>query len=285
MSTKVALVTGAAGDLGSTISLRLAKDGFDLALNDLPSRKGDLQNLEADIKKLGRRVFIAIADITVESEVEAIVDATVDELGSFDVMVANVGKLIVKPLVQITVSEWDDIFSTNVRGMFICYKAAAKKMIQLHPPPSDPAEKVEFLKNGIGRIIGGCSVAGLTGAPMCGAYNSSKFAVRGLTQCAAIEFGSFGISVNAYAPGFIEGTKMVSDLANGQIDLLPPPFRDANSNNLENWTKFVQATGMIKLGRLGQKDEVAAVVSFLASPEGRYIHGQTWAVDGGMHLA
>jgi len=118
-------------------------------------------------------------------------------------------------------------------------------------------------------------VASLTGAPLCAAYAASKFAIRGLTQVAAADFGAHGITVNAYAPGFTEGTKMVSAFSDGATAVL----------NLPEGAWMQAAMGLFKMGRLGKKSEVAGLVSYLASEDAAWTTGQTYAVDGGMHLA
>jgi NAD(P)-dependent dehydrogenase (short-subunit alcohol dehydrogenase family) len=185
---RVAIVTGAAGDLGKVIARRLAQDGFDLALNDLPEQKAALEAVVAEVgKETGRKVIAVVGDVSVEKDVQALVERTAKELGSVDAMVSNVGIFKALPIDASTSysscpspfalltnhpvdqETWDKIFSVNVRGMLFCYKYAARQMIA---------------QGRAGRLIGGCSVAGLTGAPLCSAYCASKFAVRGLTQTA-----------------------------------------------------------------------------------------------------
>ncbi|TFK55490.1 acetoin reductase family protein [Heliocybe sulcata] len=250
--TRIALVTGAAGDLGRGIALRLAKDGLDVAVNDLPARAADLAKVAEEIRTVGRRSISVVGDVSVEIDVQCMVTRTVAELGGLDIMVANVGVFFAKFVIDMDVDEWDRLFAINVRGVMLCHKHAGRHMIK---------------QGRGGRLIG---------AVLCGAYAASKFAIRGLTQAAAAEFGKYGITVNAYAPGFIGNTKMFADLDDGVTDGLGIPKGAFEA----------QATsGMIKLGRLGQVDDIAGVVSYLASDVARYVTGQTIAVDGGMHLA
>jgi len=259
--TRVALVTGAAGDLGRAIALRLADDGLDVAVNDLPSRRDDVQKVVQEIKAKGRKSIPVVGDVSVESDVQEMVNKTVAELGGIDVMVANVGIFFARFIVDIEPEEWDRSFAVNVKGVMLCHKTAGKQMIK---------------QGRGGRLIAACSVAGLTGAPLCATYSASKFAIRGLTQAGACEFGKYGITVNAYAPGFIGETKMFDDLDGGISKAMGIP-----KGAFEQ-----QATSaMIKLGRLGKAEEIAGIVSYLASDIARYTTGQTIAVDGGMHLA
>jgi len=257
---RVAFVTGAAGDLGSAIAVRLAADGLDIAVAELPARKEALEKVVAEIKEKGVRVIAVYGDVSVEADVNAMVNTTVEELGGLDVMVANVGIFIVKPLLALEVDEWDRVVNTNLRGAFLCYKAAATQMIK---------------QGRGGRIIGGGSTAGLTGAPLCGPYCASKFGVRGLTQVAAAELGSHNITVNAYAPGFIEGTKMVGAFEEGATKVMGLPDGA--------WMQV--ALGLFKMGRLGKRSEVAGLVSYLASEDAAWTTGQFYAVDGGMVLS
>ena len=193
-SQRVSLITGAANGLGKSIALRLAHDGLDVALNDLPENAGLLQDLKEEIETFGRKALVLVADVTIEEEVKRMVDTVVEGLGSLDVMVANAGIMVYKSINTTSLDEFERTMSVNVRGVFLCYKYAGLAMIS------------SGTKNG--RIVGACSFAGKRGSAMCGAYCASKFAVRGLTQAYAAELGPRGITVNAYAPGIIE-TDMV----------------------------------------------------------------------------
>ncbi|PBK80253.1 NAD(P)-binding protein [Armillaria gallica] len=185
-----ALVTGSARGMGRAIALRLASDGFNVAVNDIASQKDNLEALRGEIEELGKKAFIYIADVSKEDEVKAIVDETVEVLGRLDVMVANAGICPgVSGLMNTTAEQWDHIFAVNTRGIFLCYKYAA----------------IQMIKQGRGgRIISACSVTGMRAQGHVCPYSASKFAVRGLTQSAAEELDPHQITVNAYAPGFID---------------------------------------------------------------------------------
>ncbi|KAJ6603263.1 hypothetical protein DFH09DRAFT_1257540 [Mycena vulgaris] len=237
MSSKgTAIVTGAAQGLGRAIALRLAEDGFDIALNDIPSK---------NIVHLGRRAGVFPADVAVEDEVRALIDA---------VMVANAGICKGGAFLDVSIDDWDRTFSINVRGVFLCYQYAARQMVA---------------QGRGGRIIGACSLAGKQGAPKLACYSSSKFAVRGLTQSAAQELGAHGITVNAYAPGIIES-----------------PMTDAFAHAAGIAPKIVYDRQAAKtpLGKNGQPEDVAAIVSYLASAESSFMTGQTISVNGGRYF-
>ncbi|KAJ7486784.1 hypothetical protein FB451DRAFT_773364 [Mycena latifolia] len=192
MSSKgIALVTGAAQGIGRAVALRLADDGFDVAINDIASNSEKLELLVDEIQKKGQESSTCIADVSQEDQVKAMVELVVERHGGLDVMVANAGVLgrYGLPLIEVTTEEWDRVMNTNARGTFLCYKYAG----------------IQMIKQGRGgRIIGASSRAGKQGQATQGPYSASKFAVRGLTQAAAQEFGSHGIRVNAYAPGPID---------------------------------------------------------------------------------
>jgi len=249
----VAIVTGAAQGIGKGIALRLADDGFDVAINDLPRSKAKLELLSQEITAKGRKVFIVLGDVSVEADVEALVSTAVEKLGQLNVMVANAGICTPKSVLDTSAADWDHIFSINARGVFLCYKYAALQMIRQG--------------NG-GRIIGASSVAGQQGTELLGAYGATKFAVRGLTQTAALEFGRHGITVNAYCPGAIE-TDMLKDLGNAA----------------GGFEKFYQdQTTKCAMGYNGTPAEIASIVSYLSSKEAHFITGQSLAVNGGRYF-
>ncbi|KAN0125873.1 NAD(P)-binding protein [Russula decolorans] len=185
MTTKVALVTGAARGIGRAIALRLAEDGLDVAVNDLPNTP-ELDDVVREIENKGRRSLAVPADVSLDEDVEKIIQQVVQKLGSLDVMVANAGMMVYQPFLDSTVEDFDRLMAVNARSTFLCYKHAARQMIaQGHG----------------GRIIGAKDFP--TGSGIASAYCASKFAIRGLTHAAASDFGKYGITVNAYAPGMI----------------------------------------------------------------------------------
>uniref|UniRef100_A0A0W0GD85 Acetoin reductase family protein n=1 Tax=Moniliophthora roreri TaxID=221103 RepID=A0A0W0GD85_MONRR len=253
-SKGVALITGSSQGIGRAIALRLAQDGFDIVLNDLPVQKEALEAVSNEITTLGlgRKTFIAICDVSAEEAVEKMVDDAVKALGSLDVMVANAGIAMGKSILSTSASDWDRVFAINARGIFLCYKYAGKQMIK---------------QGKGGRIIGASSFTGKQALPLASAYSSSKFAVRGLTQSAAQEFAQYDITVNAYAPGIISQTGM-SQSASADPGL---------AATVEAFLGRVSGP----LATKGTPVEIASIVSYLASAEAHYITGQTISVNGG----
>ncbi|KAG5635544.1 hypothetical protein H0H81_010906 [Sphagnurus paluster] len=169
LTPEVALVTGAAQGIGRAIALRLAKDGFDVAINDLLAAEDALNGVRKEITALGRRAFVFIGDVSVEKDVQNMVSSVVENLGQLNVMVANAGVCRSTPILETEVSQWDFLLSVNVVGLFLCYKYAAMQMIK---------------QGKGGRILGASSVAGRRGEMYMGTYSATKFAVRGLAQVA-----------------------------------------------------------------------------------------------------
>ncbi|KAK0449659.1 NAD-binding protein [Desarmillaria tabescens] len=245
-SSGVALITGSAQGIGRAIALRLAEDGFHISLNDLPSTGAELDVLASEIASKGRKFHIVTGDVSSESDVQRMIGSTVHALGSLDVMVANAGICMTKNIMSTSTEEWDRIAAINGRGTFLCYKYAAKQMIdQGHG----------------GRIIGASSTAGKTASPSVPVYGASKWAVRGLTQSAAHEFGKYGITVNAYAPG----TSTVYALNHINYGAV------INPSNPEQYYKDVRERSDV--GRNGTPADIANLVSYLASKEASFITG------------
>jgi len=252
MSLRIALVTGASRGIGAAIARRLAKDGFDVAINDLPTQTPALESLREEIASQGRRAYIHTADVAEAKEVKGMVDGTVENLGGIDVMIANAGiGSLLTPLTECSEETWDKVMGINARGVFLCYKYAATAMIT---------------QGRGGRIIGASSLAGKQGSGNSSIYCASKFAVRGLTQSAAQELAKHGITVNAYAPGIIDTTI---------FDAFDP--KEAGKENM--LSEYAKKT---PVGRLGKPDEIASLVSYLASRESAFTTGQTISINGGL---
>ncbi|KAF9820717.1 hypothetical protein IEO21_01160 [Rhodonia placenta] len=190
-SPRIAVVTGAAQGIGRVIALRLADEGLDVAVNDVASKTDELQELVSQIQARGGRSLAVPADVSVEGDVEVMITKVVQEFGRLDVMVANAGLAFYKTLIELPIEDFDKIVAVNIRGVMLCYKHAAIQMIQ---------------QGKGGRIVGASSVAGKQAVPMMSAYCATKFAIRGLTQSAALELSKYGITVNCYAPGLIKTT-------------------------------------------------------------------------------
>lgn len=251
---KTALVTGAAQGIGRGIALRLAKDGFNVALVDLKDDK--LGDVKKEVEALGVKATTFKADTSDQKQVAAAVDHADKTLGNFAVMVNNAGIAQVNPIAEVTPAEFERMMKINVGGVLWGIQAAAAK----------------FKANGTkGKIINASSIAGHDGFALLGVYSAAKFAVRALTQAAAKEYAADGITVNAYCPGIV-GTTMWVEIDERFAKLTGTPKG-------ETYKKYVDG---IALGRAQTPEDVAALVSFLASPDSDYITGQAILTDGGI---
>ncbi|KAE9403223.1 NAD(P)-binding protein [Gymnopus androsaceus JB14] len=250
--SRVALITGAAQGIGKAIAIRLASDGFKVALSDLPSKKEQLEAvaLEIDQKHPGLGTFVAACRCIPGRASEGNGRIRLAKaLGGLDVMVANAGiGGAYKPIIDLSVEEFEQVLRVNLLGVFLCYKYGAKAIIASGRPG--------------GRIIGASSFAGKQGIESLGHYSASKFGVRGLTQSAAMELGQYGITVNAYAPGAILTPLSESIITSGNLSKVVP--------------------GLPSFAKVGEPEDIASIVSYLASKEAHYITGQTISVNGGV---
>ncbi|KAJ7621449.1 NAD-binding protein [Roridomyces roridus] len=254
----VALVTGAARGIGRAIASRLAADGFVVAVNDTSRQSEELRNFALLLKTKGPASSMHVADVSKEKQVKGMIEDVVGEHGALDVILdgrqRGGPRQLWKRTAEVSAEDWDRTMSVNAWGTFLCYKYAGLQMIT---------------QGRGGRIIGACSVAGKQGIGEDWPYTASKFAVRGLTQSAALEFGQHGITVNAYAPGGIE-TEMM---------------RSAGGGSAEGAEKIRQLyTEMSPLKRIGVPEDIANCVSFIASKESQFITGQTISVNGGIYF-
>ncbi|KAJ8594948.1 NAD(P)-binding protein [Rhizopogon salebrosus TDB-379] len=263
-SKGVALVTGSAQGIGRAIAIRLAQDGFDVALNDLPAKQAALEDLAAELQR-GRslegsyhpRTCVVPCDVSKEDEVKSMIDTTVAVLGSLDVIVANAGIGAMADILTETLENWEHTMQVNATSTFLCYKYAA----------------VQMVKQGRGgRIIGASSMVGIRAEPNVLSYSASKFAVRALTQAAALQLGRHRITVNSYAPGIID-TPLVSVTRARAVE---QGIRD---------DYFQQKIDTSAIGYVGQPEDVAGTVSYIASKEAHFVTGQCISVDGGLILS
>ncbi|MFJ8023556.1 SDR family oxidoreductase [Streptomyces sp. NPDC096311] len=255
-TAKSAMVTGAARGIGRAIALRLALDGFAVTVTDLPSAQDAADQVVHDIVQAGGTARCAVVDVAVLSDVEAAAAAHAEAYEGIDVMVANAGVAITAPLLETTPEQWRQTMEVNLAGVFHCYRAAARRMID---------------QGTGGRLIGAASVSSHRGGKWQGAYAASKFGVRGLTQSVAQELAPHGITANVYSPGVVH-TPMWDSIDDAMTRRLGQPTGTAMQAMIE----------AIPLGRLETPTDVAGVVSFLASPDAAYITGQSIVVDGGM---
>ena len=243
-SQRVALVTGAGRGLGRAMALKLAEDGFAVAVHY--GRSGqEAEALAAQIRALGGVAQIFMADLSVPANAGQLVEDVAAQMGGLHVLVNNAGITRDGLAIRMKDEDWDAVIQTNLSSAFAACRAAIKIMMRARG----------------GRIINVSSVVGLMGNPGQANYVASKAGLIGLTKALAKEYGGRNITVNALAPGFI-----ASDMT------------DALSE-----TQKAGYVAAIPLGRLGQPEDVAALVGFLASDAANYITGQVIGVDGGLY--
>ncbi len=242
---RVALVTGASRGIGRAIALSLASSGHSVAVN-FSANSDAADEVVAEITKSGGVAARYQGDVSDQSAVEGLFGSIESDMGPVAVLVNNAGITRDNLLLRMSVEEFDSVIETNLRSVYLCTKAALRGMLRAR----------------WGRVISIASVAGISGNPGQANYSASKAGMIGFAKSVAKEVGSRGITSNVVAPGFIE-----TDMT----DALGDEVKEA-------------AGGSIALGRVGQPNEVAAVVNFLASDDAGYITGQVLAVDGGITL-
>lgn len=269
LSGKVAFVTGAAGagGIGRAIALRLAQAGVHVAVNDLrPAQAGrpGLPAAVAEIEALGSRGLAIYGDVADTVQVEQMFTQLLDHFGRLDILVNNAGAPAGAdrvPVVELSEDAFDLVQRVNVRGTFLCSRAAARLMIA-------QAEG--------GRIINIASTAGKQGVARYAAYCASKFAIRGFTQSLALELAENKITVNAICPGLI---------ASERIDDMAAALRPADMSTSAYRQQMIEvALQTIPLGRMAETRDIANVAAFLSSEQASFITGKSISVDGGVHL-
>ena len=244
LESQTALVTGASRGIGKAIAILLAKEGAEVIINYSSSLE-NANKVVSEINSFGGKAYPLQADISNENSVNELVKTVMEKNNKIDVLVNNAGITKDGLLMRMKTDDWQKVLDLNLSGVFYCTRAVSRQM----------------LKQRKGRIINITSVVGLMGNPGQANYSAAKAGVVGLTQSAAKEFASRGITVNAVAPGFIS-TDMTKDL---------------NSESI---------LSAIPLGRFGNPEDVAGAVRFLAAdPSSSYITGQVIQVDGGMVMS
>ena len=239
----VALVTGGSRGIGRVIAENLAKDGFNIAICYSGNEEAAQETIEL-CKKHGVQAMFIKADVSNATEVQELFNQIKELLGPVEVLVNNAGITKDGLLLRMSEEDFDKVIDINLKGTFLCTKAAIKDM----------------LKAKSGRIINITSIVGVQGNPGQSNYCASKAGIIGFTKSVAREYGSKNITVNAIAPGFIQ---------TAMTDVLP---EDVKSSYLKQ----------IPLARFGTAEDVANAVSFLASEKASYITGQVIEVTGGM---
>ena len=251
LSGKVALVTGASGDIGGAVARMLAAHGAEIGVHCV-ANIDQAEALASEIRTGGGRAMAVRADVAAEAEVQAMIAAVASELGTVDILVNNAG-VRRKPgdhkyLLDVTAEEWDTEIDSHLKGVFLCCKAAVPHMI----------------RKGEGRIVNVSSVIGRSGQAGASVhYPAAKAGMFGFTKALANQVAANRITVNCVAPGIID-TERIRWRSPEQIN---------------------EQVAKIPLGRLGGVDEIAAAVLFLASSAAAYITGATLDINGGLYMA
>jgi NAD(P)-dependent dehydrogenase (short-subunit alcohol dehydrogenase family) len=251
-TSRTALITGAGTGIGRAIALRLARDGWGVAVNDV--EPGRAAAVTAEVRATGARGTTVVADVGDREAAQGMVAEAVAALGAVDILVNNAGVCRLGSVAEFSEADWHATFRVNVDGVFFCCQAVLPHM----------------LSRGQGSIVNLASWSGKAGAAYFGAYCASKFAVLGLTQSLAKEVAAQGIRVNAVCPGIVAGTEMRERV-------------DAESRTLGRPTS-TDRVGWIPMARLAEPEDVAGVVAFLASDDARYMTGQAVNVTGGLWM-
>jgi len=240
---QVALVTGASRGIGHDLVLALAAAGARVAAG--ARALGDVEAVVAEARDAGRDAAGIGIDLTDRGSIERAVKETVERFGRLDILVNNAGLGTNHDALDATEEEWDELFAVNVRGLFFASQSAGRRMVE----------------QGHGRIVNMASQAGLVGIPRHAAYSASKGAVIALTRVLALEWATFGVTVNAVAPTFIR--------------------TPGTAERLDRPEFLADVVERIPVGRVGTTTDVAGAVLYLASPAASLVTGTVLVVDGG----
>lgn len=246
--SKTALITGASQGIGACIAKRLAKDGFNIAINCYPSDndKANGEKVAEECRAFGVEAECFAADVSKYADCEIMVKAVKERFSTIDVLINNAGITKDGLLARMSEENYDAVIAVNQKSVFNMMKFVSGVMI----------------KQKSGKVVNVSSVAGLYGNAGQFNYSASKAAIIGMTMTAAKELGARNITVNAVAPGLIQ-----------------TPMTDALSDDQKK-----NIFGQIALKRFGQVDEIAGTVSFLVSDDASYITGQTIEISGGLSM-
>ena len=242
---RVALVTGGGRGIGRAVAVRLANEGANVAIS-YRSNDSAAEEVAEEVKAAGARCEIFKGDVASPEDVDSLFKGVGEALGPVEILVNNAGLTRDNLMMRMKVSEFDEVLGTNLKGTYLCTRAALRPMIRAR----------------WGRVINVSSVVGLVGNAGQANYAASKAGIIGFTKSVAREVAQRGITANVVAPGYVE-TELTSSLSEEVKD---------------------QIRGQVPAGRFAEAEEVAEVVAFLAGEGAGYITGQTVAVDGGMTM-
>lgn len=255
LENKTALITGAGQGIGKAVALQFAREGASIVVNDVNLEKA--RETSNEVISLGRESIAIKADVSIQNEVNQMVEAAVDRFKKVDILVNNAGISKILPFNETTEEIWDKTLGINLKGTFLCCKAVIPYMVRQKS----------------GRIINMSSQSGKRGNTWYAAYCASKFGIIGLTQSIALEYAPHGININALCPGVVFTPMWDEQLAQyGKKHGLPP----------EKVKEHL--ISKIPLGRLPELEEIVSVAVFLACDESSYMTGQAINVTGGQQL-
>jgi len=241
---KVAVITGASRGIGKSIALALAAQGATIVAMDMD--QAATEAVVSELQAAGSKALAVVGNVTVTADVDRMIESAVEAFGRVDILVNNAGITRDGLIMRMKDEEWDAVLNVNLKGAFVCTRAAFKVMS----------------KQRYGRIINIASIVGQMGNAGQANYCASKAGLIGLTKSNAREMAKRNVTVNAVAPGFI---------ATAMTDALPEKVRE-------------ELAAQIPLERLGSADDIANAVTFLASEASAYITGHVLAVNGGMYM-
>ncbi|MBP1924926.1 NAD(P)-dependent dehydrogenase (short-subunit alcohol dehydrogenase family) [Sedimentibacter acidaminivorans] len=242
---KVAIITGSTKGLGYGMAMLLAKNGADVVVNS--RHNDDCEKVAEELRKIGRKVLAFSADVSKREQVEKMIDKTVECFGRIDILVNNAGVGITKSSFDVTEKEWDEVINIDLKGVFFTSQLAGRVMA----------------KQKSGNIINIASLGGVISSAKLVPYMAAKSGVIHMTKGLAVEWSKYNIRVNAVAPGYVP------------TPMTEPILKDEKSYKI--------LTGLTPMRRLGEVEEIANVVMFLASDYSKYITGETIIADGGRH--
>lgn len=243
MEGRVALVTGGGRGIGRAIAVKLARGGARVALSYRANDEAAAETARL-VQEAGAQCEVFKSDVASSEDVDALVKGVNEVYGSVEILVNNAGTTRDNIMMRMKEAQFDEVVETNLKGTYLCTRAVLRGMVRAR----------------WGRIINVSSVVGLIGNAGQANYAASKAGIIGFTKSVAREVGNRGITANAVAPGYIK-----TELTAG----LPEEITE-------------RVLGQVPVGRLGEPEEVAEVVAFLAGDGAAYVTGQTLAVDGGM---
>jgi acetoin reductase-like protein len=253
---QTALVTGAGQGIGRAIALRLAREGYALAVADI--NPAGLEAVRGEIEAAGGQAMAIKADLSQTAEIERTVQQAAAGTGRLDVLVNNAGRLITRAFMDVTEADWDATLGLDLKSVFFATQATARVMIAA---------------GAAGRIVNIASISGRSGRPDQTPYAAAKAGVISLTRSAALALAPHGITVNAVCPGVVD-TPLTRQLH----------IERAKAAGITPEESLRRMLARVPLGRIETPEDVAGVVAFLCSPDSAYITGQTLNVCGGLEM-